>query len=330
MSTTALPRTATPERRAAGAPPADAADLATRRVVPLAHPGRWVASIVVLVLVAQVVHGLVTNQFYEWHKFGYWFSREVIVDGLKITLRVTAWAAVLGFLGGLVLALARLSKSPLLRAVSWLYVWFFRSLPLIVLLIFLVNFSAIYPTISIGIPFGPAFARFHEIDLATYEVIGIVGLAINEAAYAAELIRGGILSVDHGQVEAAHALGLSGSRRLRRVVLPQALRTIVPGYVNQLIGLIKSSSLLYYVSLADLFGAVEQMGSTYPTDIVPLLLVASVWYLILTSALSVVQYYVERYFARGAVRTLPPTPWQQVRAAVASFRERFSREALAR
>jgi polar amino acid transport system permease protein len=125
-----------------------------------------------------------------------------------------------------------------------------------------------------------------------------------------------VLSVYQGQVEAANALGLSRIRQFRRIVLPQALRSIVPAYVNQLIGLIKASSLVYYVSLLDIFGVVEQMGSTYPTDIISLLMVATVWYVILTSVLSVVQYYVERYYARGAVRTLPPTPLQRLRGAV--------------
>jgi len=136
------------------------------------------------------------------------------------------------------------------------------------------------------------------------------------------VVRAGILSVDQGQLEAANALGLSRARLFRRIVLPQALRSIVPAYVNQLIGLIKGTSLVFYVSLLDLFGQVQTMGSTYPTDIVPLLLVATAWYVILTSALSIVQYYVERYYSRGALRTMPLTPLQQVRAGLAALRAR--------
>jgi len=299
-------------------------------VVPQRHTRRWIATVVVLVLVAQLINGLVTNPFYEWHKFGYWFARPVILEGLGITLKVTALSAVYGFIGGVVLALGRLSKNPLLRTVSWAYIWLFRSIPLIVLLLFLFNLSALYPTLGLGIPFGPQFVSFRESDLLSFEAIGILGLSLNEAAYAAEVVRAGILSVDQGQLEAAHALGLGKLRLFRRIVLPQALRSIVPAYVNQLIGLIKSSSLLFYVSLLDLFGMVQSMGSTYPTDIVPLLLVATVWYLILTGALSVVQYYVERYYSRGALRTMPLTPLQQVRASLRALGARARAEIGAR
>ncbi|MET9074688.1 amino acid ABC transporter permease [Streptomyces sp. NPDC004232] len=313
----------------AEAPPADAPSksLIAQRVLPLHRPGRWIATAVVLVLVAQIGHGLATNPFFQWDRFRYWFLRPTVLDGLGVTLEVTALSAVSGLVGGVVLALGRLSGSPVLRAVSWTYTWLFRSVPLIVVLIFLYNFSALYKTLSLGVPFGPAFVTFDESKLATDMAIAVVGLSLNEAAYAAEVVRGGILSVDQGQHEAAAALGLPRGYRFRRIVLPQALRSITPNYVNQLIGLVKSTSLVFYVSLLDLFGSVQTMGSTYPGDVVPLLLVATVWYLILTSAVSVVQFYVERYVARGATRTLPPTPWQRARAAVTGFRARLRREA---
>ncbi|MEU8713273.1 MULTISPECIES: amino acid ABC transporter permease [unclassified Streptomyces] len=310
-------------------PPTDTPSKPVRseRVRPLRRPGRWIATAVVLVLVAQFAHGLATNPFYQWDRFRYWFLRPTILDGLVVTLEVAALSAVLGLLGGVVLALARLSGSPVLRAVSWTYTWLFRSIPLIVLLIFLYNFSALYQTLSLGVPFGPAFVSFDESKLATDLAIAVIGLSLNEAAYASEVVRGGILSVDQGQHEAAAALGLPKGYQFSRIVLPQALRSIVPNYVNQLIGLIKSTSLVFYVSLLDLFGSVQSMGATYPGDIVPLLLVATVWYLILTSAVSVLQYYVERYFARGATRTLPPTPLQRLRTGLGGLRERIRREA---
>ncbi|MFF8926407.1 amino acid ABC transporter permease [Streptomyces longwoodensis] len=311
------------------APPTDTPSrpVAAQRVQPLRRPGRWIATAVVLVLAAQFVHGLVTNPFYQWDRFGYWFLRPTILDGLLITLEVTAWSAVLGLLGGIVFALARLSGSPVLRAVSWTYVWALRSVPLIVVLLFLYNFSALYQTLSIGVPFGPAFVRFDESRLATDMAIAVVGLSLHESAYAAEVVRGGILSVDQGQHEAAAALGLPKGYQFRRIVFPQALRSITPNYVNQLINLIKSSSLVFYVSLLDLFGTAQSMGSTYPGDIVPLLLVVTVWYLILTSVVSVIQFYVERYYARGATRTLPPTPLQRLRAGLTDVRDRIRREA---
>ncbi|EST35370.1 amino acid ABC transporter permease [Streptomyces roseochromogenus] len=313
----------------AEAPPVDSPSKPVRaqRVQPLRRPGRWIATAVVLVVVAQILHGLATNPFYQWDRFRYWFLRPTVLDGLLVTLEVAALSAVLGLLGGVLLALGRQSGSPVLRAVSWTYTWLFRSVPLIVVLIFLYNFSALYKTLSLGIPFGPAFVTFDESRLATDMTVAVVGLSLNEAAYAAEVVRGGILSVDQGQHEAAAALGLPRRYQFTRIVLPQALRSITPNYVNQLIGLIKSTSLVFYVSLLDLFGSVQTMGSTYPGDIVPLLLVATVWYLLLTSAVSVVQYYVERYFARGATRTLPPTPLQKARASLAEFRARLRREA---
>ncbi|MFI2758780.1 amino acid ABC transporter permease [Streptomyces echinatus] len=301
--------------------------LTAQRVQPLRRPGRWIVTAVVLVLVAQILHGLVTNPFYQWDRFRYWFLRPTVLDGLLVTLEVAALSAVLGLLGGILLALGRLSGSPVLRAVSWTYTWLFRSVPLIVVLIFLYNFSALYRTLSLGVPFGPAFISFDESKLATDMTIAVIGLSLNEAAYAAEVVRGGVLSVDQGQHEAAAALGLPRGYQFRRIVFPQALRSITPNYVNQLIGLIKSTSLVFYVSLLDLFGSVQSMGNTYPGDIVPLLMVATVWYLILTSAVSVVQYYVERYYARGATRSLPPTPLQQARTALTELRARLRREA---
>lgn len=296
------------------------------RVLPLRRPGRWVAALVVLVLASQAAHGLLTNPFYQWDRFAYWFFRPVILEGLLITLQVAGYSAVLGLAGGVLLALGRLSASPVLRSASWTYIWLFRSVPLIVVLLFLYNLSALYPTLSIGVPFGPAFLTFDESRLATDVVVAVVGLSLSEAAYAAEIVRAGVLSVDQGQHEAADALGLPKRYQFARIVFPQALRSIVPSYVNQLIGLLKATSLVFYVSLLDLFGSVQSLASTYPGDVVPLLLVATVWYVILTSLVSVVQFYVERYYARGALRTLPPTPVQRARAGLRDVRTRFRKE----
>ncbi|BBB01843.1 putative amino acid ABC transporter permease [Actinacidiphila reveromycinica] len=308
-----------PDREGAGLAP-DRAD--EQRVVPLRHPLRWVLTAAVLVVVAQIAHGLATNPFFQWGRFRYWFLRPVILHGLGVTLQVTAWSAVFGLLAGVVLALARMSRSPVLRIVSWVYVWLFRSIPLIVVLLFLANFQALYATLSLGVPFGPHFVDFDESRAATSMVVAVVGISLNEAAYAAEVVRGGLLSVDQGQHEAAAALGLPRHYQFTRIIFPQALRAIVPAYVNQLIGLVKSTSLVFYVSLLDVFGRVETLGSTYPGDIVPLLLVATVWYVVLTSVVSVAQFYVERYFSRGALRTLPPTPLQRLRSGFLDLRAR--------
>lgn len=289
-------------------------ELASRKVVRLRHPWRWLAAAVVLVLLAQLGHALVTNQVFQWHVFAYWFFRPVILDGLVLTLELTGLAAVFGLAGGILLALMRLSENPVLRAVSWAYIWIFRSIPLIVLLLFLANVTALYNSLSLGVPFGPSFVSFRATDLLSFFVVAVLGLSLNEAAYAAEIVRAGILSVDQGQLEAAAALGLPRSRQYRRIILPQATRAIIPSYVNQLIGLLKGTSVVYITSLLELFGVVETQASTNSGQIIPLLLVGTVWYVIGTSILSVAQFYVERYFSRGALRTVPPTPFQRVRA----------------
>jgi polar amino acid transport system permease protein len=295
--------------------PADQLDqLASGKVLPVRHPWRWIASLVVVVLLAQFGHALVTNPVFQWHAFGYWFFRPVILQGLTLTLELTGLSAVFGLIGGIVLALMRLSRSPLLQAVSWGYIWIFRSIPLIVLLLFLANVTALYSSLSLGIPFGPAFVRFNANDILSFFAVAVIGLSLNEAAYAAEIVRSGIISVDHGQLEAAAALGLPRSRQYRRIILPQATRTIIPSYANQLISLLKGTSVVYITSLLELFGEVETLGSSNSGQIIPLLMVGTVWYVILTSILSVFQYYVERYFSRGALRTVPLTPVQRVRA----------------
>ncbi|GAA3524365.1 amino acid ABC transporter permease [Amycolatopsis ultiminotia] len=288
-------------------------ELAAKRVARQRRPGRWIAAVVVLVLLAQLVHALVTNPVFQWDVFGYWFFRPVILEGLLLTLELTGLAAVFGLIGGIVLALLRLSKNPLLQAVSWAYVWIFRAIPLIVLLLFLANVTALYSTLSIGIPFGPSFLHFSATDVLSFFVVAVLGLSLNEAAYAAEIVRAGVLSVDQGQLEAAAALGLPRTRQYRRIILPQATRAIVPAYANQLIGLLKGTSVVYITSLLELFGVVETQASTNSGQIIPLLLVGTVWYVILTSILSVVQYYVERRFSRGALRTTAPTPFQRFR-----------------
>ncbi|MDM7885547.1 GNAT family N-acetyltransferase [Curtobacterium sp. RHCKG23] len=286
-----------------------------RPVLPLRHPVRWVAAALVLVLLLNLVETLFTNEQWGWPAVGRWLFSPAILTGLQLTLVATALSAVISFAGGVVVAIARLSRNPVLAGLAWGYVWLFRSVPLILVLVFLYNLGSLYPTIGIGIPFGPQL-EVPTTNLLSDLAIGVAALSLSEIAYASEIVRAGVLAVDHGQQEAAQALGLSRRRQFVRVVLPQALRSIVPAFVNQVVGLLKASSLLFYVSLLDLFGVVQNLSSTYPTDIIPLLVVATIWYLALTSAVSVVQYHVERWTARGSVRTLPPTPWQRVRAAI--------------
>ncbi|MFJ3383124.1 MULTISPECIES: GNAT family N-acetyltransferase [unclassified Curtobacterium] len=298
-------------------PAIDAAGRAAldRPVVPLRHPLRWIAAVVVLVLLLNVVQTLFTNPSWEWPGVAKWLFSPAILTGLQLTLVATGLSAVISFAGGIVVAIARLSRNPVLSGLAWGYVWLFRSVPLILVLVFLYNLGSLYPTIGIGVPFGPQVA-VPTTNVLSDLAIGVIGLSLSEIAYASEIVRAGVLAVDHGQLEAAQALGLPRHRQFLRIVLPQAMRSIVPAFVNQVVGLLKASSLLFYVSLLDLFGVVQNLSSTYPTDIIPLLVVATIWYLVLTSAVSVVQYYVERWTARGSVRTLPPTPFQRLRAVL--------------
>jgi polar amino acid transport system permease protein len=303
------PRTAT-----AAAPPAGVApeDL---RVVPARHPGRWVATAVVVVLLAMVANSLITNPRWEWDVVAAYVTEESIVEGVWTTIELTAITAVLGFALGTVLALMRLSRSPLLQAVSWGYTWVFRSVPLILQLLLWYNLAYLYDSLDFGIPFGPSFGSVETLSLIDKFGAAILGLGLHQAAYSAEIVRAGILSVDQGQLEAAASLGIPRRRQQTRIVLPQAMRTIVPTAVNEVIGLFKGTSIVYVLALGELFYTVQVIyGRTQ--RVLPMLVVAAVWYIVLTTVVTVVQYYVERHYARGAVRTLPPTPLQRLRANV--------------
>ncbi|MCO8270280.1 amino acid ABC transporter permease [Actinoplanes sp. TRM 88003] len=270
-------------------------------VVPARHPWRWVAAAAVLVVVAQFLHGLITNPGWDWGTFfGYFFEKSVM-DALLVTLQLTFAGAILGFAGGVVLAPMRLSKNPVLKSVSWGFIWVFRSVPLLVQLLFWANLGYLYDRLQIGVPFGPGFFSFETSTLVSAFGAALLGLALHEAAYAAEIVRAGILSVDSRQLEAAAALGIPRLRQFRRILLPQAMRAILPNAANELVNLLKSTSVVYVLAIGELFYQVQVIYGRNGR-VVPLLLVATVWYVILTAALSVLQHYVERHYARGYVR----------------------------
>ncbi|SDP33599.1 polar amino acid transport system permease protein [Streptomyces sp. cf386] len=289
-----------------------AEDPAELKVVPARHHARWAAGIAVVVLVAQFAHGLATNPVWEWNVFRDYVFSETIVQAVWVTLQLTAYATVLGFLLGTVIAFMRLSRSPVLSTVAWTYIWIFRSIPMIVQLVFWFNLSALYRELGVGIPFGPVFWSVDSNTLIGTIGAAIIGLTLHQAAYAAEIVRGGVLSVDHGQLEAAAALGIPRLRQIRRIVLPQAMRAILPTAGNEIIGLLKGTSVVYVMSIGELFYQVQVIYGRNGR-VIPLLLVATAWYVVLTSLLSIAQYYVERRYARGANRALPPTPFQRVR-----------------
>lgn len=214
---------------------AEPEDYGALKVVPVRHPWRWVAVTVTAVLLAQFVHGLATNSGWEWEVFAEFFTAEVILKAVWVTLQLTFYGTALGFALGIVLAFMRLSASPFLKAVSFAYIWAFRSIPLIVQLLFWFNLAYLYKKLEFGIPFGPGFFSFDTMGLVGAMSAAVLGLALHQAAYAAEIVRGGVLSVDSGQLEAAAALGIPRLRQIRRIVLPQAMRSILPNAANEVI-----------------------------------------------------------------------------------------------
>ncbi|WP_241266616.1 amino acid ABC transporter permease [Streptomyces scabichelini] len=300
------------------APPAPD-DLASLRVVPARHRLRWAAAVAVLVLTAQFAHGLATNPVWEWDVFRAYVLSETIVQAVGVTLQLTAYATMLGFLLGTVLAFMRLSRSPVLQTVAWTYIWIFRSIPMIVQLVFWFNLGALYKELGVGIPFGPVFWSVDSNSLIGTIGAALIGLSLHQAAYAAEIVRGGVIAVDGGQLEAAAALGIPRLRQIRRIVLPQAMRAILPTAGNEIIGLLKGTSVVYVMAIGELFYQVQVVYGRNGR-VIPLLMVATAWYVFLTSVLSIAQYYVERRFARGADRTPPPTPLQRARRLVRNVR----------
>ncbi|MEW1613138.1 MULTISPECIES: amino acid ABC transporter permease [unclassified Streptomyces] len=263
-------------------------DSAVPRIVPVRRTGRWTAAVAVLVLLALALNSVIRNEAFEWDVVASYFATATVLRGLWLTLWLTAVVMVLGFALGALLAVLRLSGNPVLQAVSWGYVWLFRSTPILVQLLFWFNIGALYPQI-LGVS---------TVTLLGPVAIAVIGLTLHEAAYAAEVVRGGILSVERGQVEAAQSLGLGPWRRFRRIVLPQAMRSIVPPAGNMLIGTLKGTSIVSIIAVQDLLYSVQLVyHRTY--QVIPLLLVATLWYAAVTSLLSVGQRYVERYYARG-------------------------------
>lgn len=289
------------------------------RIVPARHPGRTIATVVVILALIPLFVSVLANPRWEWGVVAQWFTAESVLRGLGSTLLLTAIAGSAGFILGFLLALMRISASPVLQAVSWAYTWLFRSVPLLVQLLLWYNLGYLYEKIQLGVPFGPVFFEVQTTTLISQFAAAVLGLTLHQAAYSAEIIRGGILSVDQGQLEAAAALGLPRRRRALRIVLPQALRAILPSAFNEIIGLVKGTSVVYVLAYSELFYTIQVIYNR-TQQVLPLLLVATLWYVLITSVLSIAQYYIERRFARGSSRSIPATPWQRVRRGLARFR----------
>ena len=288
------------------------------KALPVRHPGRWVAAAIVLVIAVAIANSIATNKRFGWDHVGHYLFDGRITSGVLVTIELTVAAQALGVALGVLLAVMRLSPNPLIAAGSWLYVWFFRGTPVVVQLLFwYVGISALYPTINLGVPFGPQFVHINSNSVITGFLAIVLALGLNEGAYMSEIVRAGIISVDDGQTEAAHSLGMTRLQTMRRIVLPQAMRVILPPTGNETISMLKTTSLAFVAAGTELLSAATNIYNTN-YEVIPLLIVASLWYLALTSVLYVGQYYLERYFARGATRALPPTPWQRVRRGVFS------------
>ena len=290
--------------------------------VPVRHPGRWVAIAIILVLAAMFVSMMLTNPAFDWSFIFQAMQQRPVLRGFYIgTLLVTVLAMVVGIVGGVILAVMRLSPNPVLSGVAWLFTWFFRSVPRYVLLTIMGALGILFQKggLSLGVPFDWKIMELLGLDgnlrflsLNANELFAglfgaVLGLGLSEAAYMAEIARAGILSVDPGQSEAAQAIGMNRGQSMRRVILPQAMRVIVPPTGNETIAMLKDTSLLIAIPLgSELFFQLTSIGSrTYRTFEV--LVAAVIFYLIATSVLMVGQYYIERHFGRGFGQKKPKT-----------------------
>ncbi|MEW1957911.1 amino acid ABC transporter permease [Kineococcus sp. NPDC059986] len=291
------------------------------KVLPARHPWRWVATAAVAVVAAMAGNALVTNPAWEWPTVGQFLFSATILQSLWLTVQLTIVGTAIGLVLGTVLALLRMSKNPLLQGVSFAYISVFRSVPLILQLLFWFNLAILYKTIGFGVPFGPQFWTFSTQNLIAPLTAAFLGLGLHQAAYFAEIVRSGFLAIDPGQREAAAALGIPQFRQFWRIQLPQALRIIVPTTGNEVIGLLKGTSVVYIMALPELFYQVQVVYNR-TGRVIPLLLVAAIWYFVLTTVLSVVQWFVERHYGRGSDRHQAELPLLKLARTVLAARAR--------
>ena len=294
------------------------------KAIPVRHPGRWVAVAILIYIGIALADSIATNKRFQWGTVHHYFFSRRVLDGLVVTLELTVLSMAIGIVLGILLAVMRLSPNPLVSGASWLYIWIFRGTPVLVQILLWYNIAALYPRFSLGIPFGgPQFAHFTAATLITPFRVGVLALGLNEGAYMAEIVRAGIISVPEGQNDAAQSLGMTRLQTMRRIVLPQAMRVIIPPTGNETISMLKTTSLVSVIAVTDLLYSVQLIYSAnYRT--IPLLVVASLWYLIVTTVLTIGQYYLERHFGRGATRDLPETPLQRLRRNLFSIRPKPS------
>ncbi|WP_337269584.1 amino acid ABC transporter permease [Oryzifoliimicrobium ureilyticus] len=269
--------------------------------------GRLVLWIAIIFVVADFAFIVAKNENFGWPVVAQYLFDPVVMSGLSVSLGLTVIGMILGIAFGLIIAIARMSSDRLASSFASLFIWFFRGTPLLVQLIFWYNMSTLFPQLSIAVPFGPTLISWDTNSVITPMTAAIVGLALNEAAYMAEIIRGGLLSVDRGQAETAQAFGMTRARALWRIIIPQAMRSIVPPTGNQLISMIKATSLVSVIAMADLLYSVQSIyNRTF--EIIPMLLVAVIWYLVITTVLNIGQSYIEAYYGRSDRRNSGAAP----------------------
>lgn len=286
--------------------------------IPLRRPWRWIGAALVLLLAAAFLYSVLTNPNIDFAAIGQFLFDPRILEGVGLTLLITLISMVVSTVLAVVVAAMRLSSNPVLSTVAWFYVWAFRGTPLLVQIVLWGYLGLLYEKLSLGIPFTDVV--FWQIDtnqLISAFVAGLLALTLNQAAYSSEIVRAGMLSVDEGQREAAYSLGMSPLYTFRRVLLPQAMRVIIPPMGNETISMLKNTSLLSVIAVLEIYTQATVISSQNLKQ-VELLIVASLWYLLMTSVLSIPQYYLERRYGRGTSRALPPTPLQRMRRAFAS------------
>ncbi len=273
--------------------------------VPVRHPGRWISAVIILLLVAAFLQSLFTNPNFRWDIVGTYILDVKVVQRVGWTLLLTVASMVLAIILAILLAVMRQSDNPVFRWTSWVWVWFFRGTPVYTQLVFWGLVTVLYPAFTLGIPFGPELFSYALSDPSKGLIPAILGLGLNESAYLAEIFRAGLKSVDKGQQEAAEALGMSKGKIMWRIILPQAMRIIVPPTGNETIGMLKTTSLVLAVPFTlDLTFATNALANRIYLPI-PLLIVAAFWYLLVTSILMVGQHYLEAYYGKGVDNAAP-------------------------
>jgi polar amino acid transport system permease protein len=273
--------------------------------VPVRHPGRWISAIIIVGVLVAFLQSLFTNPNFRWDVVGTYILDTKVVQGVVWTLVLTFASMVLAIVLAILLAFMRQSDNPVFRWSSWTWVWFFRGTPIYTQLLFWGLATVLYPTIVLGIPFGPDVFTWVTSDPTHGLIPAILGLGLNESAYLAEIFRAGLKSVDQGQSEAAEALGMTKGKIMRRIILPQAMRVIVPPTGNETIGMLKTTSLVLAVPFTlDLTFATNALANRIYLPI-PLLIVAAFWYLVITSILMVGQHFIEAHYGKGVDNRVP-------------------------